>query len=99
VPPDSALFCVGVPLWPHPSTGWDWWPVVGVIVAFAIMRWCCDLRSAAPVLLVAVVLGAPFSWSIHAWGVLATSLAIAAISVAARWIVVRWPPPISRPGV
>lgn len=80
----ALLIAVGVPLWPHLSPGWDWWPIVGIAVMLSILRGSLGASFSLPMLAAAMLGGALFASSIHAWGVLPTSLVVILTSIAAR---------------
>ncbi|MGH2629174.1 MAG: hypothetical protein ACRDHI_01265 [Actinomycetota bacterium] len=62
------LVGVGVPSWPAPSTEWDWWPFLGIVLVLLVARRSLGLRLGPPVLLVAIAFGPVFAWLVDTWG-------------------------------
>jgi len=74
---------LGTPGWPTPSTSWDWWPFLGIVLALVVAHRGFRLPMRPIVLFLAVAFGPIFATLVHAWGAVE---AIAA-SLALAWLV------------
>jgi hypothetical protein len=93
------MVAVGVPGWPTPSTSWDWWSLVGIVVVCVVATRWLGLRLGFPLLAVAVCLGPIIAMIVHRHGVIAGSGWIVLLAIAAslirRFVVsVRRPPTV-----
>ena len=77
------LFAVGGTVGPIGSSGWDAWPLVGIVVALWISRRVLDIPWGAPIIVAALVSGLVFPPVVHARGVVPTFALTAVATVIA----------------
>jgi hypothetical protein len=79
------LVALGHPGWPAPSATWDWWPLLGFVLALLVSTRSLGLHVSIPVIAVAIAVGPFFATVVHAWGVGPALVVVFAV----RWLVVR----------
>jgi hypothetical protein len=67
-----AALAVGGSVGPIGSSGWDAWPLVGIVVSLWISRRVLVIPWGAPIIIAALVSGLAFPPLVNAWGVIAT---------------------------
>jgi hypothetical protein len=90
----SSLIAVGSPfgLGGH-TTGWDFWPLLGIVGCLLLLRFVLEVRLRLPFLLGSVILGSVFASVVDVWGVAIGLGAAIALALAARFILSAHPSP------
>jgi hypothetical protein len=60
---------IGNPGWPHPSTSWDWWAPVGLLLTLFLLRRSLHAPFIGRVIAAAIVGGLVFAQLVHRLGV------------------------------
>jgi hypothetical protein len=80
------MVAVGVPGWPAPSTSWDWWSLVGIVlVCFVAMR-SLRFHLRVPLVAVAIFVGPIVALLVHRLGVIPGLAWFALVATAASWL-------------
>jgi high-affinity Fe2+/Pb2+ permease len=64
-----AFVAVGGPRSPITDASWDWWPLLGIVLALWFIRPVLGRRLGAIELVVCLFAGLGFATVVHAWGV------------------------------
>ena len=68
------------------TPGWDFWPLLGVVVCLLLLHFVLEVRIRLPFVLGSVILGSVFASVVNAWGVAIGLGAAMALALAARLI-------------
>jgi hypothetical protein len=83
------VVAVGVPSWPRPSGGFDWQPLLMVLVALFLVRFLIGLSVTWSTATVSLAAGSAWGWSIDAWGVLPPTVVAMTLAITASLVVDR----------
>jgi hypothetical protein len=64
-----AFVAVGGPRSPISDASWDWWPLLGIVLALWFIRSVLGRRLGAVELVVCLFAGLGFATVVHAWGI------------------------------
>jgi hypothetical protein len=64
-----AFVAVGGPRSPISDASWDWWPLLGIVLALWFIRSVLGRRLGAVELVVCLFAGLGFATAVHVWGV------------------------------
>jgi hypothetical protein len=65
-----AFVAVGGPRSPISDTSWDWWPLLGIVLALWFIRSVLGRPLGAIELVLCLFAGLGFATAVHAWGIL-----------------------------
>jgi hypothetical protein len=77
------VLAVGGSLGPTGSSGWDAWPLVGIVIALWISKRILGIPWGAPIIITALAAGLAFPPVVHAWGIVPTLALTCALSAVA----------------
>jgi hypothetical protein len=64
-----GFIAVGGPRSPISDTSWDWWPLLGIVLALWFIRSVLGRALGAIELIVCLFAGLGFATVVHAWGI------------------------------
>ena len=73
------------------SSGWDFWPLVGILACLVLLRFVIEVRLRIPLVLGSVILGSVFASVVNVCGVAAGLGTAIALAFAVRLILAAHP--------